>query len=235
MKETPVNFESSGKKLYGIISEPENASSDDTAVVFLHGWATYRIGPHRFFVELAREMAGKGYLSLRFDFRGRGESEGDCTVTGLSDMIDDAEAAVRWLKSEYNCSKIVLAGLCSGGEVAVGAAAELPDCIDSLVLLSAPLLGRRNTVKDDMRKTADSARKYRHKLFMPETWKKFVHGNIHFKGVLNALFGHFGRQNRITASRETVLIGKFRENYRNGVLFIYGGSDPEAPASEKAY
>ena len=50
--ERPVTFESA-ERLVGILHEPEGVRRD-AGVVFLHGWASYRIGPHRIFVETAR-------------------------------------------------------------------------------------------------------------------------------------------------------------------------------------
>ena len=60
-----------------------------TGVVLVHGWSGYRSGPHGILTFLGRELAAAGYATLRFDFRGRGESEGDGLQSTLVTMADD--------------------------------------------------------------------------------------------------------------------------------------------------
>ena len=95
LSERPVVFHSPAR-LVGVLSEPEG-DPRGAGIVFLHGWTGYRIGPHRIFVEAARRLAAVGYHSLRFDFRGRGDSDGEHGTTTLDQMIDDARAARRLL------------------------------------------------------------------------------------------------------------------------------------------
>ena len=235
--EKPITFENKQQKLYGILHEPDGEKKP-AGVIFLHGWGTYRIGPHRFFVEAAREFAKSGFTCLRFDFRGRGESEGKVADTTLPDMIDDAHRAVDEMLKQERITEIVLLGLCSGGEVAVGAAAENPK-VSGVVLLSTPLLGRQeaNMVKDDVRKTANHARSYWQKLFMAESWKKIFSFRVNYKAIFSILFGHYGKtpkKDARTSFREAELIKKFRE-FKGRSLFIYGENDPEAKPAEKAY
>ena len=64
--ERPVVFWSQ-ERLVGVLHEPEGAARG-AGVVFLHGWAGYRGGPHRMFLETARRLAEAGYHALRFDF-----------------------------------------------------------------------------------------------------------------------------------------------------------------------
>ena len=72
--EESVKIESAGERLVGVWSEPEGGRRLPATVVTLHGWGGYRIGPHRMIVKLCRALADAGISSLRFDFRGRGDS-----------------------------------------------------------------------------------------------------------------------------------------------------------------
>ena len=232
VQEKPFIFENRQQKLYGILHQPEGLQKQ-TAVIFLHGWGTYRIGPHRLFVEAAREFAAAGFTCLRFDFRGRGESEGDVAGTTLLGMIDDAKQAVKEMQKQQGISQIVLLGLCSGGEVAVGAAASDQN-VNGLVLLSTPLLGRQAKTEDDVRKTANSARSYWQKLFLPGTWAKVFSFRVNYRVIFKVLFGHLQHKNNGKPMKEAGLLEKFK-GYKGACLFIYGGMDPEASSSEKAY
>ncbi len=230
--EKPFVFENKQQKLFGILHEPDGRQKQ-TAVIFLHGWGTYRIGPHRIFVEAARAFASAGFPCLRFDFRGRGESEGDVAETTLLDMIDDAKQAVKEMLKRDGISQVVLLGLCSGGEVAVGTAASDSN-VNGLVLLSTPLLGRQAVVKDDVRKTANSAKNYWQKLFLPVTWRKIFSFRVNYRAVFKVLFGHFHHVTNDKPLKEAGLLEAFK-SYKGACLFIYGGKDPEAYSSENAY
>jgi pimeloyl-ACP methyl ester carboxylesterase len=230
--EKPIVFENKQQKLFGILHQPDGVKKQ-TALIFLHGWGTYRIGPHRLFVEAARELASAGFTCLRFDFRGRGESEGDVAGTTLLDMIDDAKEAIREMLKREGISQIVLLGLCSGGEVAVGTAASDSN-INGVVLLSTPLLGRQAGAKDDVRQTANSAKSYWQKLFLPQTWGKIFKFRVNYRVIFKILFGHFQHRQNDKPVKEAGLLEDFK-SYKGACLFIYGGKDPEAATSENAY
>lgn len=52
-----------------------------------------KLEPHRLFVRMAEALAQAGYVSLRFDFRGSGNSDGDLADMTLAGELDDALAA----------------------------------------------------------------------------------------------------------------------------------------------
>jgi pimeloyl-ACP methyl ester carboxylesterase len=117
----------------GTLAKPEIHA--DTGIVFVHGWSGNRTGPHGLLTAVARSAAVNGYPSLRFDFRGRGESEGDGLQSTLVTMADDLVAAARVLLAQTGVRRLVYVGLCSGGNVTIGALKRLPRA-DGLVLLS---------------------------------------------------------------------------------------------------
>lgn len=80
MNESCFNISIYGENIYGIWHKPcipRNVIQRDIAVVLLHGWAGYRTGPHDMLVKTARMLAENGYHCIRFDFRGKGYSQGD--------------------------------------------------------------------------------------------------------------------------------------------------------------
>jgi alpha/beta superfamily hydrolase len=82
-------------------------------------------------------LHSEGFSVLRFDFAGRGDSEGDTEHATLATMADDTRAAIEWCRREKGVSRVVLLGLCSGCEVALAASTESGIC--GMALWSAPV------------------------------------------------------------------------------------------------
>lgn len=97
-------------------------------VVFLNSGSEHHVGPGRGWVELARTLAVAGYDALRVDFTGWGESPDAGHAPGrpyAPHVTEDARQIVAALR-EAGEQRIVLAGLCSGGWIALAIAPEVP-------------------------------------------------------------------------------------------------------------
>jgi len=236
LNERPVVFQSPAR-LVGVLCEPEGQPRG-AGVVFLHGWTGYRVGPHRIFVEAARRLAAAGYHSLRFDFRGRGDSEGEHEATTLDEMIEDARAARRVLAEETGVRRTYWCGLCSGGNVALGAA-SLDKDVSGLVLWSTPLFAPYKTKKQEARRRGMFAADYARKLFRRETYAKLVRGRIHFGVILRILLGRRPAARGTRGAREPKdsardIMSDLR-GYAGSALFIYGSRDDEAVGAPEFY
>lgn len=86
---------------------------------------------------LARAFVRTGFTALRFNFRGTGASEGSYDE-GLGEL-DDALAALEWLRSETASGPRWLAGFSFGAAIAIRAA--VIDKVDGLVSV-APAVSR---------------------------------------------------------------------------------------------
>ncbi|HUO57746.1 MAG TPA: alpha/beta fold hydrolase [bacterium] len=117
--EKPVSFRVNGQKIAGVLHLPEGPGRRP-AVVFLHGFGGNRMEAHRLFVKTARSLAEKNIASLRFDFRGSGESEGNFKDMSVSGEIQDAVAAVDFIQSQpaIDPKRLALLGLSLGAAVA---------------------------------------------------------------------------------------------------------------------
>ncbi len=135
--ETPVTFTNHGQQLVGMIHAPEG-TCPCPAVLFHHGFTGNRIEAHFLFVKMARRLAAAGFLAMRFDFRGSGESAGDFREMTIPGEIDDAKAALAWLRGHpmVDPDRVTLLGLSMGGAVASVVAGE-DERIVALVLWSA--------------------------------------------------------------------------------------------------
>ena len=231
--EEPVSFASGGSTLHGVWHAPgRGAAAPAAAVVFLHGWSGCRLGPHRMFVTAARRLCERGCACLRFDFRGRGESEGPTAEATIPSMISDGRAAVAWLRERRAADRVVLLGLCSGGKVAIGVAAEEPG-IDGLALWSAEPMGGLKARGRESRKTLFALRDYARKLARPATWRKIVSGRVNAAMVRKAVAGH-ETSTPEEVRNESRILERFRA-WRGAVLFVYGSNDPETNRAAANY
>lgn len=144
--ETPVIFKSAGFQLVGMLHRPEPAraiqdpqsKTPNPAILFLHGFTGQKSEAHRLFVKTARALARAGFIALRFDFRGSGDSGGEFEQATVSGWRRDAHMALDFLlhQRDVDMGRIGVIGLSMGGAVACHLAAAEPR-VRSLALWSA--------------------------------------------------------------------------------------------------
>ena len=108
--ETPVFFDCSGERLLGIAHRPAGQGIG-VGVLLVVGGPQYRVGSHRQFVLLARDLAATGIPVFRFDYRGMGDSSG--APRDFEDIADDIVSAMDVFCTEFpEMQGAVLWGLC---------------------------------------------------------------------------------------------------------------------------
>jgi len=138
MKEHPVNFPSGELTLEGLLGKPEGLKPVRGGVV-CHPHPLYGGPMYNNVVDAVLEaMWSLGWATLRFNFRGVGESEGE--HGGGKGEANDAIAAVDFLSSQAGVQTdgIVLAGYSFGAMAALAAASRIKD-LGALVLVALPL------------------------------------------------------------------------------------------------
>ncbi len=106
-----------GEKLVGILHGEPNGR----AVVSCHGMLSGKDGVKH--TRLAKELERHSLPLLRFDFAGRGESQGHVFDTSYSNAVEDLDAAINWLQTQ-GVTRVGLFGSSMGGAVALLAAAR---------------------------------------------------------------------------------------------------------------
>lgn len=90
----------------------------DLGIVVIVGGPQYRVGSHRQFTLLARDLAAHGIPVLRFDYRGMGDSGGE-TRTFEAIAEDIAAAIDAFTGIATGVRRVVLWGLCDGASAAL--------------------------------------------------------------------------------------------------------------------
>ncbi len=132
-----VTLYNQGQKIFGILHLPL-VTTPCPAIVMCHGLAGNKTGKMRQYVQLSSMLSALGIASLRIDFRGSGDSEGDFSEMTLESEISDTLVALDFLAQhpQINASRIGIFGRSAGGLVAVKAAARFKK-IKSIALWAA--------------------------------------------------------------------------------------------------
>jgi hypothetical protein len=141
-REEDVTFPSSaaGVTLAGTLTVPEG-KGPFPAVVLICGSGPHdrdeALLGHKPFLVLSDYLTRKGVAVLRYDKRGVGKSTGKYATATTADFADDAEGALRYLKtrSEADPHRIGLIGHSEGGTIAPIVAARNKD-VDFIVLMA---------------------------------------------------------------------------------------------------
>ncbi len=167
MSEYTVTMTSSAHQLLGILHHPANAS--DVAVLIIVGGPQYRVGSHRQFVQLSRALAEEKIVSMRFDYSGMGDSEGQ--KKSFDAISDDIEVACNLLCEKAQVSKIVLWGLCDAASAAM-IYAPTDSRVKGMILLN-PWLRSDAAMGKSMLKYY-----YLQRLLSKDFWMKLLRGKI---------------------------------------------------------
>ncbi|SFL36037.1 alpha/beta hydrolase family protein [Pelosinus propionicus] len=211
--EKQISIHTDSQQLSGVLHIPDcNKNEKIPAIVICHGFVSSKVGQHRLFVTLARNLCQAGYAVLRFDFSGCGESSGEYQDITTTQQIEEAARAIDSLEkhSEIEFSSITLIGHSLGGAIATSVAASSRK-VHQLILLS-PVANPF----DDIVKIIGQHRYL-------ESLEK---GSVNFEGfeLGKTLFMSLAEQ------RPLAEINKFHGN----VLVIHGSEDMETPL-ENAY
>ena len=129
--EETVHIPASGFNLAASVAKPQNATAPLPAVVLVGGMsATDRDGVINgvpVLGELAAALVEHGFLVVRFDRRGVGQSGGRAETATLNDYAEDVRAVVTWLekrRDDVNEDRIALVGQAEGAWIAMRVAAR---------------------------------------------------------------------------------------------------------------
>lgn len=116
--------------LTAIATEPTGFDAQKPAVLILNSGVMHHIGTCRISVRIARELAKSGFLALRFDFSGIGDSE---PRRGTASFAESSSAEItevmNYLEQKKGIKTFIVYGLCSGADASYEIAKKDPRII----------------------------------------------------------------------------------------------------------
>ena len=121
MTEHPVTFPSAGLKLSGVVQLPRGLRPSERrgAFLVLHGFGSNKTSSNT--IQPTKVLSELGYVVLRFDMRGCGESEGEFGRVICLEQVEDTRNALSFLSDHpaVDSARIGVIGSSFGGAVAV--------------------------------------------------------------------------------------------------------------------
>ena len=160
---TDVRVPATGFSLASTVTTPvgrEMPQDGWPAVLLVPGTASVDRDENLFgvplFAQLAAALADEGYLVMRYDKRGAGQSGGRQESAALEDYADDVRTLVRYLdrRDDVDEKRIAVAGHGEGGWVGLYAASR-EKRIDALALLHVPSIRGTEFVLEQQRAELD--------------------------------------------------------------------------------
>lgn len=156
--EEVITISSQGQNMVGTLVLPEGEPAP--VVLLFHGFTGSRDellipgADEGIYTRTARQLAEAGYASLRVDFIGSGESDGEWADTTFEGQISDGLAALKYLKTEPRVlnDDIFIIGWSQGGLVAsaVAGRSDEPDAIALWAAVADPLSTFKTFLGDDV-------------------------------------------------------------------------------------
>lgn len=125
---TSITLTSNNLKIFGILHLPHIAQEQKVpAVLFCHGFGGNKSGKFRLSVRQSELLAQAGIASLRIDFRGSGDSEGDFADTTIETQLEDARIAANFVLEHpaIDQQRFGILGRSLGGAIATHLAQEI--------------------------------------------------------------------------------------------------------------
>lgn len=209
MREYPVFVPWEDEHLAAIISVPDGPARG--LAVLSTGVGAPRSHRFQMWAKAAERLADRGIASVRWEYVGMNDSTGDVVDVMLANIpLEPALAVTRFALEAVGGGRVVFAGNCIGAELALFAAAEMPESIGALCIL--PLIVEPGNVHRMLRRVAA----------VPAV--AYLRSNRFVRPVFRPL-------RRLNMKPRPSTRGPlFRALARGSVLFLFGEEDREARA-----
>jgi len=189
ISESPL-FLGPDQLLFSIATEPAQGESRKRAVILLNAAVDHHIGANRMYVSLARRWARQGYIVLRMDFAGIGDSE---TRDGRPDdevfppaAVEDIGIALDALSARYGVRDVTLIGLCSGGYHALRAAVAGLGVKRIMLLNPQNFYWKQGSRIEDLQEVeiVRNPGVYRERVFSMAAWRRLMAGDVNLGRIV---------------------------------------------------
>lgn len=193
MREEAVLFGKT-RSLVGIVTNPPEIGRGNNlpAVVLLNAGIIHRVGLNRLHVKMARNLAEMGFVVLRFDFSGIGDSEvrHDNLPFGKS-AISETQEAMNYLSATRGIEHFVLIGICSGAVISFRTACNDPRVVGAVLINARGYLhGTNNELNSYIRNLTLARHYWRIALFSSfsgKNWWKSITGKVDYSSLIRVM------------------------------------------------
>jgi pimeloyl-ACP methyl ester carboxylesterase len=195
LTERPVFF-GPGAALFGIVTQPRSGEPRRRGVVFVNDGATYHIGANRINVALARRWARRGYVVLRMDLAGLGESAPrpgrPSNEVFPPSALEDIQAGINLVREQFGAGDVTLVGLCSGAYHALRAAVAGLSINQILLINPQNFFWKEGTSISDMQlvEVLSGPGKYRERMLSSKSWRKVLTGRADVRRIASVHLRH---------------------------------------------
>ena len=146
-------------RLKALIQKPELQQGEKCPmVIFCHGFSGTKDGP--LFELVADTLQAHGIASIRFDFNGHGESEGEFKDMTVPNEIEDAKKVVEYVRDLRYVSTIAIGGHSQGGVVAAMTAGQLSEELGEPAFKAVALMAPAAVLRDDAIRGSTMGKQY---------------------------------------------------------------------------
>ncbi len=180
--------------LFGIVTEAPAldaaAANREHGVILLNCGATSHIGPNRMSVDVARRWAAQGYVVLRFDIAGLGDSDVRAAEhrneVYSPGALYDVSVAMEFLKRHYHVKRLTLIGVCSGGYHALRSAITGLPVAKAIVINPLTFYWRQGDTLSDLQisEVVRNPGVYFENAFSLAHWRKLLRGKVNLWRVV---------------------------------------------------
>ena len=158
-KSETVYIDGDHGRLKGLIQKPELKEGEKCPmVIFCHGFSGTKDGP--MFELIADTLQAHGIASIRFDFNGHGESEGEFKDMTVPNEIVDARKVVEYVSDLRYVSSLAIVGHSQGGVVAAMTAGQLSEELGESPFKAVALMAPAAVLRDDAIRGSTMGKQY---------------------------------------------------------------------------
>lgn len=151
-----VTIPSLGFNLAGTITKPSTPGTHPAVVLIGGSGPTDRdetVAGIPIFGQIARDLVAAGFVVVRYDKRGVGQSGGRAESVTLADYAEDARQVLQWLekRKEVNKDRMALVGHSEGALVAMLTAGRERGKVGAMVLIAGPSASGNDVVLEQQK------------------------------------------------------------------------------------
>lgn len=184
--EYPVEIGASG--MFGMVCRPPDSGVFTRPIVLLgNAGSIYHIGPNRLYVMLARQLAGAGFASIRYDLANIGDGmkfpHAEENYPYPSDAIERISEVMDYVKQNIGFNSAILTGFCSGATQAFHAALaqseESP--LVEIIMVNPKVFYGEHAGRDGDNLVMRRSSYYSRAIRDPAKWRRFFSGDIDYR------------------------------------------------------